>query len=98
MANDDPRFHYPVACQRCGIELRLGRGTCYLVNIEAMADPTPPQLDFDEYPNDLNAAFRDVLEELSQLSAQEAMDQVYRRFSFYLCARCYARWIENPTG
>lgn len=94
----DPQFAYPVACQRCGIELHLGSGNAYLVNIEAMADPSPPQLDFNDYPADLNRAFRDVLEELSQLSAQEAMDQVYRRVSFYLCPRCYARWIENPTG
>lgn len=98
MSAEDPESQFPVACQRCGVELRLGRGTCYLINIEAMADPSPPQLDFNDFPADLNKAFRDVLEELSELSAQEAMDQVYRRLSFYLCARCYARWIENPTG
>jgi len=76
MSAEDPESQFPVACQRCGVELRLGRGTCYLINIEAMADPSPPQLDFNDFPADLNKAFRDVLEELSELSAQEAMDQV----------------------
>lgn len=88
----------PISCHRCGAELRLGSGTAYLIRVEAMADPTPPSLDPRELGGDLNRAFREVLEELEHVSAQEAMDQVYRRLSFYLCATCYRRWIENPTG
>ncbi len=88
----------PVSCHRCGAALRLGNGTAYLIRIEAMADPTPPTLDPSECDGDFNRAFREVLSQLEGMSAQEAMDQVYRRFSFYLCPSCYRRWIENPTG
>lgn len=97
MSEPDP-YLCPVSCHRCGLELRLGSGTAYLVRVEAMADPTPPMLDPREFGGDLNRAFHQVLQELEHVSAQEAMDQVYRRLSFYLCAACYRRWIENPTG
>jgi hypothetical protein len=32
------------------------------------------------------------------LSAQEAMDQVYRRLTIHLCATCFRSWIESPAG
>jgi hypothetical protein len=32
------------------------------------------------------------------VSGQEAMDQVYRRVTVYLCGPCYRRWIENPVA
>ena len=35
---------------------------------------------------------------MQELSEQELMDQVHRRVTLSLCGRCYADWIENPTG
>jgi hypothetical protein len=32
------------------------------------------------------------------VTAQEALDQVYRRLVIHLCGPCYRNWIENPTG
>ena len=83
------------SCLRCGKELRLGRDSCYLVKVEAMADPSPPILFSDE---DTREQIEGLMEQMRDLSPQEAMDQVYRRMSFYLCGSCYRQWIENPTG
>jgi hypothetical protein len=63
-----------------------------------MADPSPPDLD----ERDLGAAPRReiqrLVDEMSGLSQQELMDQVYRRVTIFLCLPCYTKWIENPTG
>jgi hypothetical protein len=88
----------PLFCNRCSTELFPGKGNFYVVEIEAMADPSPPDLD----ERDLGAAPRReiqrLVDEMSELSQQELMDQVYRRVTIFLCLSCYTKWIENPTG
>jgi len=82
-------------CLRCGKELRLGSDACYLIKVEAMADPSPPVIsDVDDAREEIER----LLAQMNDLSPQEAMDQVYRRLSFYLCGPCYRQWIEHPTG
>ena len=86
-------------CHRCGTELTPGKGDFYVVRIEAVADPSPPNIseaDFAEL--DLDEAVRRTIEELRGLSEQEIMDQVYRRLTIHLCRRCYTKWIEDPAG
>ncbi len=90
--------HWPIFCSRCHAELAPGEGRFYVVRIEAFADPTPPQFTEDDLHRDPRAEIDRLLAELRDLSAQEAMDQVYRRLTLYLCVPCYRRWIENPAG
>jgi hypothetical protein len=85
-------------CDRCGAILHPGAGDFYQVRIEAVADPTPPVLRGEERSADLPRQIEQLLAHMKGLSAQEAMDQVYRRVVLYLCIPCYRRWIENPTG
>jgi hypothetical protein len=68
------------------------------VNIEAIADPTPPTISAEDLASDIRKRIEQLLQQMEGLSAQEAMDQVYRRFTFYLCGPCYRKWIETPTG
>ena len=82
-------------CLRCGKELRLGRDSCYLIKVEAMADPSPPIISTEENTRE---QIEGILDQMKDLSPQEAMDRVYRRLSFFLCGRCYRRWFDNPTG
>lgn len=89
----------PLLCARCSAELKPGAGDFYRINIEAFADPAPPSI----AEQDLDAAairrrLAELCEQLQGISAQEAMDQVYRRLTLYLCAPCYRDWIENPAG
>jgi hypothetical protein len=88
----------PLCCDRCAALLKPGEGSFYVVRIEAFADPTPPSFSVDDLMRDAKAEIRRLVDELGVLSAQEAMDQVYRRLVLYLCGPCYRRWIENPTG
>jgi hypothetical protein len=88
----------PTFCDRCSAELVPGSGDFYQIRIEAVADPTPPQLPDEKDPRRLRTEIEQTLARMQDLSPQEALDQVCRRLTLYLCVPCYRRWIENPTG
>jgi hypothetical protein len=95
---NDHNDELPLCCDRCAATLTPGEGTFYVVRIEAFADPTPPEFSVDDLMRDPEAEIRRIAEEMGNVSAQEAMDQIYRRVVLYLCGPCYRQWIENPTG
>ena len=88
----------PLRCARCSAELQPGGGDLYLVNIEAIADPYPPVFSDEDLRRDPREQIERILGELRHLSAEEAMNQVYRRTAILLCGRCYRAWIEDPAG
>src|SRR5262245_8974814 len=85
-------------CARCAREMQPGAGNFYRVTIEAVADPSPPAITAEDLAADLRQRIEQLIRQMDGLSAQEAMDQVYRRLTLYLCGPCYRTWIENPTG
>jgi hypothetical protein len=86
----------PLSCARCAVELRPGTGNFYWVSIEAVADPWPPIASAEE-PADLRQKIERLLAQMEGMSEQEAMDQVYRHLTFYLCGPCYRQWIASPV-
>lgn len=88
----------PFLCHKCGAELHPGRGDFYQVKIEAVADPFPPVITEEELRRDHASEMARLLEAAGGLSEQEALDQIYRRLTIYLCNPCYREWIEKPTG
>ena len=88
----------PLFCHRCAAQVKPGQGQFYVVRIEAFADPTPPEFTAGDLERDLLGEIDRLIRATRDLSAQEAMDQVYRRLTLCLCNSCYQRWIENPTG
>ena len=90
----------PVFCDRCLKQLTPGRGEFFEVRIEAVADPSPPDLDAElaKTPQQLHQQYEELLEQLRKLSPAEAQDQVYRRVWLTLCNGCYQEWIEDPAG
>lgn len=90
----------PIFCDRCLKQLVAGRGEFFEVRIEAVADPTPPDLgdDLAKDPQQLRQQYTELLEQLQDVSPAEAQDQVYRRLILTLCNTCYKTWIENPAG
>jgi hypothetical protein len=88
----------PLFCARCTAELEPGVGDFFQVTIEAIADPTPPTVANEDLQTDLRGRIERLLAQMEGVSAQEAMDQVYRRLVIHLCGPCYHQWIENPTG
>jgi hypothetical protein len=87
-----------ILCHRCGELLTPGEGNFYVVRIEAVADPAPPNLDSDEPLRDTASEWDHLMQQMREMSEQELLDQVYRRLTLHLCAGCYRWWIENPTG
>jgi hypothetical protein len=85
-------------CDRCGAELRPGSGNFYVIRIEAVADPTAPQISAEQLAGDLREQIEQTIALMQDLSSKEAMDQVYRRLTLYLCVPCCRRRLENPTG
>jgi hypothetical protein len=88
----------PFACQRCGAQLQAGTGNFYRITIEAVADPTPPTISAEEMAIDVRSQIEQLLAQLAGLSEEEALAQVYRRLTLYLCGPCYREWIEDPVG
>ncbi len=66
--------------------------------IEAVADPTPPEDPGAEEVADMRFQMKQLLSQMENMSEREALDQVYRRLTLYLCGPCYMHWIEHPTG
>lgn len=84
-------------CARCGAELTPGKGNFYVVRIEALADPSPPNFSEDDLTRDPKAEIERLIEQMRELSERELLDQVYRRLVLYLCGPCYRQWIEEPV-
>lgn len=78
--------------------MRPGEGSFYVVRIEAVADPTPPNISAEDLARDFEAELERIFEQMRDASPQELMDQVYRRMTIHLCGRCYSKWIEDPAG
>jgi hypothetical protein len=86
-----------LVCARCSKPLVPGRGDFYLVRIDAVADPSAPEmepLDEEEIARRIDA----LLKRLAGISHEEAMKQVIEHKTIYLCSTCYPVWIENPVG
>lgn len=87
----------PLFCARCAAALEPGAGTYYRVAIEAVADPGPVIADASQSAADLRLQIEELLARLENVSEREALDQVYRRLTIYLCGACFQGWIENPA-
>lgn len=94
-ASGDPSHQQ--LCHRCGCELAPGEGSFWIVRIDAVCDPSPPEIDSEEPLESIAADYEALLAEMSQMSERELMDQVHRRVTLHLCASCFREWIENPT-
>ena len=100
MSHDNPDHagEGPLFCDRCLRGLTPGNGEFYVIQIEAVADPTPPSLTELDRRQDITSELNELVSRMQDLSPQEAMDQVHRKLTIQLCLACYRDWIENPTG
>ena len=100
-APDDSQSQTELLCHRCGAILTpgsTGKGSFYVVRIEAVADPSPPDLSVTESLEHIQRDIDALIDELHEHSERELMDMVYRRLTITLCTPCYQKWIENPVG
>jgi hypothetical protein len=87
-----------LVCHRCATVLKPGQGNFYVVRIEAVADPSPPDWASDK--DDVNPAreWERLLDQIRDMSERELLDQVYRRMVIHLCISCYRDWIDDPVS
>jgi len=86
-----------LTCDRCGNGLLLDAPVRYEVRIEVKSAYDPMELTDDDLARaaaDLKAA----AEAVQKLSAEEAMDEVYKEFRFDLCRTCQKQFIKAPLG
>jgi len=71
----------------------------YIVRIDVFADPEMPAATSEEMEEaDYQAAMKELVEQMKNMSADELQDQVHRRFEFKLCRACQMRFLVNPLG
>jgi len=71
----------------------------YVVHIDVFADPSMPELcSQDLQEMDFDETFRQLIEQMKDMSAQELQDQVHRRFEYRLCPMCQREYLANPLG
>jgi hypothetical protein len=86
-----------LTCDRCGQGLLLDAPVRYEVRVEVKSAYDPLEItaeDLARAEDDL----RRILERLKDYSAERAQDEVYRAFSFDLCATCQRAFLEAPLG
>jgi hypothetical protein len=86
-----------LTCSHCSKPLALGRGDLYFVEINAVADPSTPELEALAEA-EIGDRLRALLKRLERTTEEEAMTQVAARKILYLCYQCYRQWIGNPTN
>jgi hypothetical protein len=78
----------PLLCACYGAKLATGKGNFYVVQIEALADPTPPSFSDEDLQHDPRAEIERLIEQMRESSERELFDQAYRRLILYLCGPC----------
>lgn len=89
----------PLLCVRCLRLMKAGRGEFFVVQIRAVADPSPPDLDAyeEEGAESIQRAYEDLVDQLKDTSRTEANEQVARQMQIRLCNDCFPAWYENPA-
>src|SRR5688572_10541892 len=87
-----------VTCDLCGRLLLTESDARYEVTIDVKGAYDTMEVS----QTDLNRNFREeiakILRRLEGLSAEEALNQVCRRFEFDLCSSCQVRYTQKPLG
>ena len=82
-----------LTCDRCGNGLLLDAP----VRIEVKSAYDPLELT-DEDLKKASETLKEAAEAVRSLSADEAMDEVYREFRFDLCRTCQKAFLKSPLG
>jgi hypothetical protein len=86
-----------LTCDRCGNGLLLDAPVRYEVRIEVKSAYDPLELTEEDLAGAAEK-LKQAAQQLKNLSAEEAMDEVYREFRFDLCRTCQKEFIRTPLG
>lgn len=86
-----------VQCELCGVA--VPPHAHFVVRIDVFADPSLPEMTTEELEEmDADQTFRDLIEQMKHMSADELQDAVHRRFEYKLCPACHKKFLANPLG
>ena len=86
-----------LTCDRCGNGLLLDAPVRYEVRIEVKSAYDPLELTDDDLSK-ASESLKQAIEHAKTLTAEEAMDEVYREFRFDLCRTCQKQFLRAPLG
>lgn len=86
-----------LTCDRCGGGLLLDAPVRYEVRIEVKSAYDPLEITSEDLA-EASRKLREAVEAVRGLTAEEAMDEVYREFRFDLCRTCQKQFIKAPLG
>lgn len=73
--------------------------TNFVVRIDVFFDPEVPEVTQAELDAmDHDQTWRDLVEQMKNLTEDQAMDQVHRRFEYKVCPACQKKVLANPLG
>jgi hypothetical protein len=85
-----------IACDRCGKALLVGEPARYEVSITVKAAYDPMEITREDLERDTHAEMKRLLERMKDVSAEAAMDEVFREFRFDLCMGCQKEYLKAP--
>jgi hypothetical protein len=83
-------------CDLCGKPLLADEQTRYVVKIEVYAAYDPMEVSSEDAEGDHSEEMNALIEHMKGMSAQDAEEQVYKKFRFDLCPSCQARFLKDP--
>ncbi len=86
-----------LTCDRCGRGLLLDAPVRYEVKIEVKSAYDPLEITEEDLAR-AEEDLREAMERLKDYTAEEAQNEVYRLFSFDLCATCQRAFLSDPLG
>ncbi|HLY09817.1 MAG TPA: hypothetical protein VKW04_10975 [Planctomycetota bacterium] len=86
-----------LTCDRCGNGLLLDAPVRYEVRIEVKSAYDPMELTEDDLAN-ASENLKKAIDQVTRLSPDEAMDEVYKEFRFDLCRTCQKAFLKAPLG
>jgi|SRR5579883_1310158 hypothetical protein len=84
-----------ITCDLCGTELRPGQDH-YIVKIEVFARHDPAQLTEADLEEDHMEAVSQLLRELDDAEAAQAIQPTRHHLRYDLCPECRQRYLDNP--
>jgi hypothetical protein len=87
-----------LTCDRCGKNLLVDEEVRYVARIEVLAAYDPLELTKEDLERDREDEIRRLVDKLSQMTEDEVLDSVYRRFVFDLCPPCHRAYLQDPLG
>jgi hypothetical protein len=86
-----------ITCDLCGRELRAGQDH-FVVKIEVFPQRDPSELTEDDLEEDHMEAVSQLLRELDDEQAAEALEPARRHLRYDLCPECRQRYLDNPLN